>query len=677
MKNQLTPITLSMLALTYLPNALAIPPEPAEGKRWAINYFFSDEFNGDSLDSFKWRDYHSRWEGRPPAKFDPSTVSVKDGTLQIKNKPLATPDRNYTMAGGAVQSLKETAYHGYYEARFKASRINMSTTFWLSNPAVDVTGSNNLNADCNNDTWSMELDIAEAVGGEIDVSWGEKMRNSQQYNTHIFYQDCNGERTGYSRGTNVAEGSGSEAINNTLPDGEEVWENYNTYAAWWKNENQIDFYFNNQFSGTVEVSTDLHDKPFSRPMHMQMVTETYDWAKPYPSVAELENDQINTSYYDWVRSYVLVDVKQNIAEPDLSLLSNKGFETGDFQGWVGWGGNPREVVNTQSHSGDYAAHLVGGGAVERAISLKTHTEYLLTAELKLLKGEVNIGIKTNDAAGTGVAPTQVESTASDEYKTIEYRFTTADNGNLKFYFWAKAGAEYYLDDLSLTQINPEPEHATPKVEDIFVEQLAIKKADIEQDKLNIAFIYQSDIDREVDIVITDGETQVTQQRVVIKAGYGHQAESLDIPSVEQLQNPMVSLTMYDKDQHQSLASSESKSLGTATPAKVTAKLIPTEQTEFVQGSGEKQILVFTLTANTQYTEFSEITLAHLGDEVKAAEDIESVNFYFDANNDGQAQPNEQLMTASYPQHNGDLTLSLAEPLVLQKGDNQFLINYAL
>lgn len=458
-----------------------------------------------------------------------------------------------------------------------------------------------------------------------------------------------------------------------------LWQDYNTYAAWWKNENQIDFYFNNQFSGTVDVSTDLYDKPFNRPMHMQMVTETYDWAKPYPTVAELENDQINTSYYDWVRSYVLVDVEQPIEAPDLSLLSNKGFETGDFQAWIGWGGNPREVVKAQSHSGEYSAHVIGGGAIEKAVSLKTHTEYLLTAHLKLLSGEVNIGVKTNDTAGMAVAPTQVESTVNDEYTKIEYRFTTAENGHLKFYFWAKAGAEYYLDDLSLTQIDPPAEHGTPSVEDIFTEQVAIKKAALKQDKLDIAFTYQSDIDREIDIVITDGDTQITNQRVAIKAGYGHQKAALDISSAAQLQNPMVSLTMYDIEQYQSIASSEPKSVSTPSPSptQVTAQLMPMEQTQFLVGSGENQILALTLTANTEYAQLTEMTLEHLGDEVQAASDIELVNLYYDQNNDGKAQANEKLMTANYPDNNGNLTFTLAQPLMLQKGDSQFLISYAL
>ncbi len=40
-------------------------------------------------------------------------------------------------------------------------------------------------------------------------------------------------------------------------------------------------------------------------MHLNLVTETYDWETP-PTPEELGDDSINTTHYDWVRAYVLV-----------------------------------------------------------------------------------------------------------------------------------------------------------------------------------------------------------------------------------------------------------------------------------------------------------------------------------------------------------------------------------
>ena len=230
---------------------------------------------------------------------------------------LEKQDGVYTIGGGAVQSLNQTAYHGYYEAKFKASRINMSTTFWLSNESVPFQGKNYLGQDCDADSWSMELDIVEAVGGVIDKDFGESFRKKHQYNTHVWYSGCDKStrgRTRFSKGANVAEGDGTRSFDNTLPNGEEVWQNFNTYAAWWKNENQVDYYLNDGFAGKTMVDTALLEKPYSRPMQMQMLTETYTWGTPHPTAAELANDDINTSYYDWVRSYYYVDAQENVKQ---------------------------------------------------------------------------------------------------------------------------------------------------------------------------------------------------------------------------------------------------------------------------------------------------------------------------------------------------------------------------
>lgn len=307
-----------LLPCVFSAAVYALPPEPEVGQRWAVNYAFSDEFNGETLDQRKWRDHHRSWKGRPPAKFDPSTVSLNKGFLQIKNKKLEKADGKYSIAGGAVQSIEPTAYHGYYEAKFKASRINMSTTFWLStHKSQPLEGKNHLGQTCENDRWSQELDIAEAVGGEIDKAFGRYFRTQMQYNTHVWYRGCQKERIGFSKGANVAEGDGSTPANNKLPNGSEVWQGVNTYAAWWKNENEVDFYLNDNFSGRVQVDTQLLEKPYRQPMQMQMLTETYNWATPYPTDAELANDQINTSYYDWVRSYFYLPVDKQ-AEQALS-----------------------------------------------------------------------------------------------------------------------------------------------------------------------------------------------------------------------------------------------------------------------------------------------------------------------------------------------------------------------
>lgn len=310
MKKNITSIVLSFFALGLTNFLLAGPPKPEEGYRWVLQESFSDEFNGTSLDKTKWRDSFDGWKGRSPAKFDPSTVFVRDGSMQIVNKKLDQADGDYTIGGGAVQSLSDQAFYGYYECNFKASRINMSTTFWMSNGKVDVNGvtKKSNGVDCPKDRFSQELDICESVGGAGNFS--SKFRTQQNFNTHYRYIDCDGSpEKFYSAGNNSIEGNGQEA--DASIEGES-WEDFHTYACYWKSANVVDFYTDNRYAGTVNVSTEVVDNPFPRPMKINMVTETYNWAKPYPTDAELANNTINTSYYNWIRAYKLVSVDEDL-----------------------------------------------------------------------------------------------------------------------------------------------------------------------------------------------------------------------------------------------------------------------------------------------------------------------------------------------------------------------------
>lgn len=290
------------------------PPEPEIGKRWVLNLQYSDEFNGQALDSRKWRNSYVGWEGRTPGYFSPDAVSVNKGMLQIRNGVLDSTVKEHTKAkysikGGAVQSLEKTAHFGYYEARFKASRIPMSTTFWMSNGKVPVDFATKISdGNCAKDEFSQELDIAESIGGNIGI--GDKFKKNMNFNTHYRYIDCaGGKEKFYSAGNNAIEGNG-QLVNATLSS--ESWEDFHTYGAYWKNPNEVAFYSDDRFIGDVQVRTDVVDTPFPRPMGINMVTETYDWAKPYPTNEQLVNNDINTSYYDWVRSYTLVDIGETV-----------------------------------------------------------------------------------------------------------------------------------------------------------------------------------------------------------------------------------------------------------------------------------------------------------------------------------------------------------------------------
>lgn len=273
-------------------SAIAAPPEPPKGFKWEVNDVFTDEFDGNTLDAEKWHDYHPRWRGRPPAKFMPENVSVKGGHLRLTNGMLDEPQGNFTIGGGAVVSKSEEAFYGYYECRMKASSISMSSTFWMSNRGRHVPGVGRV---------SLELDIQETVGG---TKRNTKYRERMNSNTHVWH---NGDST---------------AIGNQAPLSPPTDEAFHTYACWWENATTVHFYLNDEHVGTVNPSTRHSETPFDQPMHINMVTETYDWETP-PTPEEVNNPEINTTLIDWVRAYTLEPADGSLSERKLKELHHE------------------------------------------------------------------------------------------------------------------------------------------------------------------------------------------------------------------------------------------------------------------------------------------------------------------------------------------------------------------
>ena len=271
--------TLVFILLLVKTTLFAQPPTPPEGYKWVKNEKFSDEFNGDELDKTKWYDRSPYGKhGRPPATFRAYSVSVADGNLQIKNSVLEG-DPKYNIAGGAVASVAKDGFYGYYESRLKASGISMSSTFWMKNKPESP--------DC--PRIQHELDIVELVGMQKRKN---DFRNVMHSNTHTFHWACDGTRTVKSKG-------GTTAL---VPPANQA---FHTYGCWWVDANTLHFYLDGKYVYTAHPDTTFSKTPFNRPMYMHLVTETYNWEDP-PTPEELNNDSINTTYYDWVRSYVLV-----------------------------------------------------------------------------------------------------------------------------------------------------------------------------------------------------------------------------------------------------------------------------------------------------------------------------------------------------------------------------------
>ena len=261
--------------------AAGTPPPAPDGHQWVKDERFSDEFNGASLDTNKWLDYFPGWRGRPPAKFVRSAIAVTNGCLQISAGTLPEPDGPFTISGGAVRCMSEEAFYGYYEARFKASQISMSSTFWLNGGRKQEAG-----ADV-----SLEIDIVETIGApHSEPNWAKDWHRQMNSNTH-YNRRVDGKRENLS-------------VGNKAPLDPPAGEAFHTYGAWWVDANTVKFYLDDQYQFTVHPATNYSTTPFDRPMHVNMVCETYDWMAP-PALSDLTNRAINTAHYDWVRAYVL------------------------------------------------------------------------------------------------------------------------------------------------------------------------------------------------------------------------------------------------------------------------------------------------------------------------------------------------------------------------------------
>jgi|GEM_PF-791549 len=261
-------------------------PKPF-GKKWEKLDIMSDEFSGSNLNTTKWDDQDPQWEGRKPARFEKSSVSVGGGNLKIVASKKTNPFSGWTHNGGLVRSKSKTTY-GYFETRMKANRTALSSTFWMINKRNDLPASS-----C--DYRVTELDVTENVG--IDAypnlpnrGWVDQNIRSINSNTHS-RQAPNG------CGVNI------DANGAKTPIGEEAWRDYHVYGVWWKNANEVIFFLDGQ-----EVHRITPPDDFDLTMYLRMVVESYDWNKPRDGFDNMNLPLADrTTFYDWTRSWKLVD----------------------------------------------------------------------------------------------------------------------------------------------------------------------------------------------------------------------------------------------------------------------------------------------------------------------------------------------------------------------------------
>jgi len=494
----------------------ATPPRPPFGKRWVLNILYSDEFNGTTLNADKWYDYHPTWKGRAPGLFMSSQVNVEDGYLKIwgekMTKDTIVNGTTFNIKCGAVVSKKQTAHYGYYECKFKANATTLSSTFWFSN-RTKFAGPKGC------DKYSEEWDVQECIGrgGNFNAATNMNFHKGMHSNGHYWYTSCPGE-TDPAYQTDDYRAPVSVSFTNTT---ELASENYNVYGGWWKDSKSASYYYNNTLIGSHDFYNQIDASPFDEPMGMNLVVETYPfpWVE-LPNDAELADPTKNTTYYDWVRAYNLVDVNDpNIIE-EPKIVTNGDFETGNLTGWVGWGTPGANITSDAAnvYAGNYSVHILGAGAPEQNITVKANTDYKLTCYAKASSGSISLGIKSNSGGNT----LKSIEVASTDYQEYSFTFNSGTYSDLKFYFYAAAGEEGYADNFEIVELNTTP--VVPEVIAIFDEKVILDKnlsALPSAKTLTIPFDFMTNQDRRIHATLKDPEgVLVKDTTFTVYAGYG-------------------------------------------------------------------------------------------------------------------------------------------------------------
>ncbi len=116
-----------------------------------------DEFEGPALDTNKWILGITGWQGRQPAWFNPTNVTVRNGQLHLTMRKEAVPPelakRGYHDYTSAALHTRARSSYGYYEVKARPMNSGGSSSFWFTHEDHQA-----------NPGWSTEVDVFELCG---------------------------------------------------------------------------------------------------------------------------------------------------------------------------------------------------------------------------------------------------------------------------------------------------------------------------------------------------------------------------------------------------------------------------------------------------------------------------------------------------------------------------------
>ena len=285
------------------------PPTDSEYEK-----VWSDEFNGDSLDTNVWSPYTGGWnasEVQGCYTESAENINVSGGSLNLIGlyKPGVTCNKgkNKDFTSGFVETKdKQSWTYGYFEARIKMPN-NKSTwpAFWMS-PNVKRYG----------DGWPMngEIDIVETKGSDLDYAaadahWGKSITNKTHKNSHKA----------------------------DLPAGFSNTTDWHTYGVKWT-EGKLEYFIDGKSYHTVEGfgqpnAANTPHGPFDVPFFLRLnmaIGGTYidgpggKWSNAYNVVAEEPGTFPATMSVDYVRIYQKREPKEiEVKDTELRKLLNE------------------------------------------------------------------------------------------------------------------------------------------------------------------------------------------------------------------------------------------------------------------------------------------------------------------------------------------------------------------
>lgn len=378
---------------------------------------WNDEFDGESLDTTKWRYAINNASGA-----ELQAYTNRDENIKIENSNLvftALKDNynsSYAWSSGRIDTQGLQAFkYGRIEAKIKYTAKNGAfPAFWTLGNSSHYVGDSVGVFKSKGEQWAKcgEIDIFEGSGASTSVTPVIHYDNGLgTVNTNI----------GNKTGLNMSE--------------------YHIYSIEW-DENNLSSYIDNVLINTISIS----DIPSMKRPHYLLLNLAVGSSGGTPS----ENDTEFKMYIDWVRVYAPISVSEKVDVESITLSQNSlNFNVGDDPVDVYYSVNPstawNNTVNYETNNSTvaevYGSRIYPIGIGTCKITAKTPNNITSTINITVSKNtninSTSITLNKNTLEMYKDAISILTATASPSnhtdtilWKTSNANIATVDNGTI-------------------------------------------------------------------------------------------------------------------------------------------------------------------------------------------------------------------------------------------------------